>query len=213
MVVDTSTEVLRFYEALGDSSSAVFPVAIDAHPPFHDLPANVACLVKHCIEQQYSKPIAIEQYKLALSLTTSDDKHSIENTLANESTFYEYLRTLRQSYVQQDGWRRAHIITIAGVNSTGVFRDIVQLARREIDLTGGVDALMPYSESNRGGVRVWSQPTDADCFQTISTCILPHHKLIAFDLYCDVTCLGRNDSQSISLFRLRFVNLRSRSAT
>ena len=68
--------------------------------------------------------------------------------------FFEYIRTPRKSLVQLDGWQIAHIQSVVGTNNTGTYRDVVELARTEIEFGGGVDTLAEMYENLQDSNRV-----------------------------------------------------------
>ena len=137
----------------------------------------------------------------------------MEQAFQSCKEFVLYITKLLKANVRNEGWRRAHIATAQGENSTEVFHDIVILARREWGRAGGLEYLVSFEAAFRDNDRIYSQPTNSDCFRDLCAHIDSDVRVIGLDIYCDDTCLSWNRNQRILLFRARFVNIRGQSQT
>eukprot|EP00171_Calliarthron_tuberculosum_P023422 IDg23422t1 len=77
-----------------------------------------------------------------------------------------YVDRVRKSCVNDQGWRRAKVSMQGDVNRSGIFRDVVDVIRRDVMLSGGAQAIRGFSETWRNRSRVWSCPTDSDLLRS-----------------------------------------------
>ena len=105
--------------------------------------------------------------------------------------FADFVQIVRREFSSSQGWMTAKIQTAYGLNSTGVFRSILNIIRGEVLRGGGVESIIPYSEKRVSNERVFYHPTNANSMkqcEEAKNCVSP---FVLFDIFADGTTLSK----------------------
>ena len=127
------------------------------------------------------------------------------------NSFTSYVQKVRRQLVRSEGWRRTKIRTSSGMNTTGVYREVLPLIANQVKIAGGLGAVLPYCEEQHNGVRHYSKPTNSDSIRDHFDAMKTDAPLIFIDLYADGTTLAKSGSQTVCVVRARLANVSSRS--
>eukprot|EP00171_Calliarthron_tuberculosum_P008947 IDg8947t1 len=209
--VDIAEEVRRLYRAFGDKSEPVFPTQLQLVPSNGDLCRTAKFVLRHCCVRRLSDQQVQEQFELISAVTDSCTSCTeLSEQFANSRVFAVYVDRQRKSFVNSQGWRRAVIDTAAGLNRTGVFRNIVSVLVDEICAAGGPRSITKWRMNRQNNRRMRSSPLDSDALRDYEATAGGDLPVLAFDMYADSTILSKSGSQSACLVRIRPTNISER---
>lgn len=97
------------------------------------------------------------------------------------------------------------------MNRSGAFRDLMDIAKHEIERAGGIHSVLTFYRSGTESTQTRYSPVDFDGIQSLCMSTPSGIVVQGFDLYADGVALSRNGAQSVCLIRARFANMRGMS--
>lgn len=110
---------------------------------------------------------------------------------ASAVSFSNYLQRARRLFARGQGWRKAHITTMFGLNSSGSFRPLITLLKAIVQNVGGWEFIDEYRQTVSNGKRVFTSFFDADMLRLYTEARVKGSSFLCIDVYADGTTLAR----------------------
>ena len=201
----------EFYNQYGDHSQSLYVEVPEQEPVFATLSRTSKLVIMFCLENQLTRGEIKAQYNLMYSVEQGNGpvKRELSNDFVRAGLFLTYVQRFRKSEVRKQRWRKALILSNAGTNETGVFRSTLELLRLKLQENGGLSSLIQFSLSESGNERIFSCPSDSIAMEYYGANLPVTAPIVCIDVFCDGTVLSSTGSQSASLLRVRFSNMKS----
>lgn len=200
-------EVIKYYEYYNDESSHLFPNIPKLNPAIENLDGSAKILFDYVYKGVYSQNELEGLFSLVHNCMDKRGKESIQQFFKDSKSFAKYVSVARKWEVVKDGWRRANINMESGMNSSGVFRCPLALAKTMIDELGGASELTQFQEKFVNNKRVYSTMCDSDTMRDYRTEV-NGSIVAAISIYCDGAVLSNSGTQSMYALRIQLSNLK-----